>query len=282
MTGLRLWLLVALTMVAFAANSVLTRLGIVNAGAGPLAFAVVRTAAGAVMLGGLVWWQSGLPRLRASASPIKAAGLAVYMIGFSLAYLTLDAGLGALILFGGVQITMFAAALWAREAMTPRRVVGSVVAMGGLVWLLWPSESLSVPLLGAAMMLAAALGWGSLSVIGRGTKDPLGDMAGSFLLALVPVALVGLLLGDGMPAQGVWIAIVSGAVTSGLGYALWYNILPNLDASVAAVAQLTVPPIALAGGMVVLGEAPTISFALASAIILGGVLTAILPARARG
>ncbi|MEM8555128.1 MAG: DMT family transporter [Pseudomonadota bacterium] len=277
MTDTRLWGLVALTMVAFASNSILTRMGIVEAGAGPLAFALVRTLSGAFMLGMLVIVQGGTERLRSGLSWVKPAGLATYMVGFSLAYLSLDAGLGALILFGGVQITMFAAALVAREPMGPRRIGGSLVAMAGLIWLLWPTGDFAVPLVGASLMLAAALGWGSLSVMGRGTKDPLADMAGCFVLATLPVAVFAVVAWDGMTPAGFALAVVSGAVTSGLGYALWYLLLPQLEASAAAVAQLTVPPIALAGGLIVLAEAPTLRFALASAVILGGVLWAILP-----
>jgi drug/metabolite transporter (DMT)-like permease len=203
------------------------------------------------------------------------------MLGFSFAYLTLDAGLGALILFAGVQVTMFAGAALGGEPIPPRRWAGAGVAFAGLAWLLWPQGAGAPDPAGAALMAAAALGWGVYSLAGRGTADPLAATAANFVVAL-PAALVALALaadfGDAT-ATGVGAALVSGAVTSGLGYALWYGVLPRLGASRAAVAQLTVPVIAIAGGVMFLGEAPTLRMLLAGAVVLGGVALSLAPAR---
>jgi drug/metabolite transporter (DMT)-like permease len=271
----------ALTMVAFAANSILTRLALTASDTGPATFSVLRLAAGAGMLCALVLLRrgdtAGGARLRAGLRWRNAGALALYVLGFSFAYVTLDAGLGALILFGVVQITMFAGGLWMREPIPPRRWAGAGLAFAGLAWLMWPAGAYAPPVAGAALMAAAAVGWAVFSLLGKGSDDPLAITAGSFALALIPalavLAVVGL---DGADATGVVLALVSGALTSGLGYALWYRLLPQLASSVAGVLQLTVPVIAMAGGMVFLGEALTARFAIAAALVMGGVALAVI------
>lgn len=280
---MRLFLLTALTMTAFAANSVLNRAAVGGRHIGAVDFALVRLLAGAAMLGALVavrrvrtgraLWPGGRGRV------VGAASLLVYLFGFSLAYGALDAGAGALILFGMVQITMFAGAVLAREPVPGRRWAGAGVAFLGLVYLLAPGSGAAESPLHAALMAAAGVGWGVYSLAARGTRDPTGASAWNFILA-VPVAALMVAV---MPAQadtaapqarGVALALVSGAVTSGLGYALWYRILPALGAARGGVAQLTVPLIAVAGGMAFLGEALTLRFLIASVLILGGVALA--------
>ncbi len=279
----RLVALVALTMVAFAANSVLNRMALAGTATGPAAFAAIRLASGATVLGLLTLRRGGAARLRRALAPRNALALAVYMLGFSFAYVTLDAGIGALLLFGGVQITMFAGSVLAGDRIPPARWLGAGIAFLGLVTLLWPAGVAAPPLTGAALMLAAAVGWGSYSLLGRGSRDPLATTAGAFLLALAP-ALLGLVLAPGrVDGPGAALALVSGAVTSGLGYALWYSLLPRLAPSVAAVVQLTVPVIAALAGALLLGETPGLRFALAAALVLGGVAVALrapsVPAR---
>lgn len=274
-----LFLLTALTMVAFAANSLLTRAAIDGAGLDPLMFAMIRVASGAAMLGLLVLlrgqgWQ---PSRRWIGG---AFWLGLYMVGFSLAYLTMDAGLGALILFGGVQVTMFVAAVIAGDRVTPRRWAGMALALVGLGWLMWPGEAAVVTPREAGLMLAGALGWGIYSLRGRGERDALGATAGNFLVC-VPMVGLGLLLqgGGAVPLQGVLLATLSGAVTSGLGYALWYRILPRLDRVTAAVAQLSAPVIAVIGGAWLLGEQVTLPMAIAGALVLGGIALAVTQRR---
>ncbi len=283
---MRLFFLTAITMTAFAANSVLNRMAVGQVLIDPFDFAVIRLLAGAGMLGALValrrlvnggaLWPGATGRLGGPA------WLLLYLFGFSLAYDALDAGAGALILFAMVQITMFAGALILREPVPGRRWLGSALAFVGLVYLLAPGSGAGESLPHAALMAAAGVGWGLYSLSARGSNDPLGATAWNFVLAL-PVAF---LIVAALPARpdagaatlsGIVLAAVSGAVTSGLGYALWYQILPALGAARGGVAQLTVPVIALAGGMVFLGELLTLRFALAAILVLGGVALAVRP-----
>ena len=272
---MRLFLLTLLVMCAFAANSVLNRLAIVGAGIDPLVFAALRLGSGALALGLMVRQRGQGMVFRGRRRALGALALLIYMIGFSLAYLALEAGAGALILFGGVQVTMFAGALWSNEAVPFRRWAGAVMALCGLVWLLWPGSGVGlIGLWPALSMAAAAVGWGIYSLVGRGERDPLAATAANFILALPGAALLAVLLavpGGGLPVQGVMLAVLSGVVTSGAGYALWYRILPELGAARAAVAQLTVPVIAALAGMGLLAERPGMDFLVAALLVLGGV-----------
>lgn len=271
---MRIFLLTALTMVAFASNSLLNRAGVDWAGMDPVTFAGIRLAAGAVMLGALtaVLGKS----LRQQAGVAGVAALLVYIFGFSLAYIGLDAGLGALILFGMVQITMFAAAILAGEAVPPTRMLGAGIALAGLVMLLIPSETIAVPLLEAGFMAAAGVAWGIYSLAGRGAQDPLAATAANFCWALPVGAIVVLVAAPAGPINldGVALAIAAGAITSGLGYALWYTVLRDLGAVRGATAQLTVPAIAVIGGASLLGEVVTPQMMLAGGVILTGVFLA--------
>ncbi|MEZ5755803.1 MAG: DMT family transporter [Paracoccaceae bacterium] len=271
---MRLFLLTAVVMVAFAANSVLNRMAVGAGAIGAVEFALIRVLAGAGVLLALVAWRG---RSWRGASFAGVAGLTVYLFGFSLAYGQLDAGTGALVLFGVVQVTMFAGALLAGEAVPGRRWAGAGLALAGLAVLVAPAGGSWT---GFAAMAAAGLGWGIYSLAGRGARDALAATAGNFALALIPAAGVALVTGVEFAAvtgRGVMLAVVSGAVTSGLGYALWYGVLPALGAGRAAVAQLTVPLIAAAGGAVLMGEAVGWRFAVAAGLVLGGVAWASLP-----
>lgn len=272
---MQLFLLTLLTMLAFAANSVLNRAAVGPGLIDPVGFAVVRLCAGAAMLGVLLVLRRATGRAAWAGWQGRAAGalsLLVYLFGFSLAYGALDAGTGALILFGMVQITMFAGAVARGEAVPARRWVGAGLAFAGLVYLLAPGSAPSGHPVQAALMAAAGVGWGVYSLSARGARDPLAATGWNFILA-VPVALVlwAVLPQGGWSPAGIALAVVSGAVTSGLGYALWYSVLPVLGAARGAVAQLTVPIFAVAGGMAFLGEALTLRFAIAALLVIGGV-----------
>ncbi|WP_050928259.1 DMT family transporter [Aestuariivita boseongensis] len=274
-----LFLLTALTMVAFAANSVLNRLALVDGSIDPASFGAVRLAAGVAMLW-ILAMAGGNGRIERSGDWRAAAALFVYIFGFSFAYIALDAGLGALILFGMVQITMFAGALWGGERPPVQRWVGAVLAFGGLAWLLWPGAGIAVSILHGAFMVAAGIGWGIYSLIGRGATDPLRATAANFLFAAPFGIALALILFAGAGALSTWgilLAILSGAVTSGLGYALWYRVLPQLAPSVAAVAQLTVPVIAMTGGLIFLAEPITWDVVLPALVVLGGVAASVIP-----
>lgn len=272
---MRALLLTAVVMVAFAGNSVLNRLAVEGGAIGAEPFAVLRLASGALMLAVLAAARGRGPAWAGWAGP---TGLLAYMAGFSLAYRDLDAATGALILFGGVQVVMFAGALIGGERPAANRWAGMGIAFAGLALLLGPGAG--APALGPATLMAvAAVGWGVYSLVGRGASDPLGQTAANFLVA-TPLCLPLLLAGAGpLSAPGVALAVASGAVTSALGYALWYRALPGLDASAAGLAQLTVPLVALAGGAAFVGEWPGWRFAPAAALILGGVAWGLRPAR---
>lgn len=282
MTGARLLLLTALVMTAFAANSVLNRMAVGPGLIDPLVFAALRVLAGAGVLALLATLRGGW-RIAGPGRSAGVFGLSLYLLGFSLAYLALDAGTGALILFGTVQVTMFAGALIGGEAVPPRRWAGAALALAGLALLVAPGVGAAPPAGAALAMVAAGVGWGVYSLAGRGAGDPLGATAANFLLSVPVVAGLALLLSGAAlaaaSAEGVALAILSGAVTSGLGYALWYAVLPSLGAARGAVAQLTVPVIAATGGAALLAEPLGLRFALAAALVLGGVGWASWPRR---
>ena len=277
---MRLILITAAALIAFAGNSILNRAALAGTAITPEAFTAIRLVAGAVMLALLVGLRSGgAARLR-RGSWCAAAALAGYAVGFSFAYVTLDTGIGALALFGGVQVTMFAGVLMRGGTLPPVRWVGAALATGGLAVLMLPGASAPDPL-GLLLMLIAAVSWGVYSILGQGVGDPLATTAGNFLRT-VPLALLLALpmLRTGAPVDGALLAVLSGAVTSGLGYALWYAALRDLDQSFAAVLQLTVPPIALLGGVLLLGEGVGLTYLISVLLISAGVLVA-LPRKSR-
>lgn len=279
---MRIFLLTALTMLAFAANSVLNKLGVTDGGMEPLDFAMLRLWSGALMLLLLVWLRRKPTTSQTSetGSLIGTASLLVYVLGFSLAYATLEAGVGALILFGVVQLTMFMAAALTREHIPALQYVGCGVAFAGLVALLWPVGAEAPDLWGAILMAAAGVGWGVYTLVGRGAASPLLRTERNFRYAALFMGVVA--IGIGLPVGaplGLMCAVASGALTSALGYALWYRVLPQLRTTIAATAQLTVPVIALGGGALFLGEELTLRFALSSLLVLGGVGLALRKAR---
>lgn len=284
---MKLIALSTLVMVAFAANSVLNRAAV---GAGLIAaldFALLRAVAGAAVLVVLIRLRGGWLPLLLPRRVLGGAMLATYLIGFSLAYRAMDAGLGALILFGGVQITMFFGGLIMGERPPARRWWGAALALAGLGWLVWPGAGAMAPLWAVAAMGSAAFGWGIYSLIGRGSADPLGDTGAAFVWATVVVFVAVLVQTQASMAndaawQGMMLAVISGAVTSGLGYALWYRVLPLIGASVAGLIQLSVPVIAGLGGTVLLAETPTRAMLFAGAVVLGGIGWGLWPQRTKG
>ena len=282
---MRLALLTTLAMIAFAANSLLNRAAIAGGEIDSISFVWVRLLAGAAMLSVLSLLLRGRLHLGGEGRWMGVTTLLVYIFGFSAAYDALDAGLGALILFGVVQITMFAGGLLAGEITPPRRWIGAGLAFAGLAWMLWPGAGPRVSVAHGSMMAAAGLGWGLYSLAGQRSEDALQATTANFIIA-APIGLAaglmfGLTTGSSVviSGPGVMLAALSGAVTSGLGYALWYSVLPRLAGSVAAVAQLTVPVIAVLGGVIFLDEAVTLQVALAAGLVLGGVGISVLQPR---
>lgn len=274
--------LTVVAMIAFAGNSLLCRLALGPRTIDAATFASVRVLAGAVTLAAIVLARGQGAALRTPDWRTVAA-LFSYVIFFSFAYLSLSAGTGALILFGAVQLTMFAVALRRGEHFAPFAWAGLIVAILGLVYLVSPGVRAPDPL-GAVLMAIAGISWGIYSLLGRGVADPLAATARNFLYA-VPLALVVSVVTFGgihASAPGVWLAIASGAVTSGLGYAIWYAALPLLNATSAATVQLSVPVIAAIGGVLIIGEPPSLRLALATAAVIGGVVVVLMqrPGRA--
>jgi len=278
MTPTRTLALTALAMTAFAGNSLLCRIALKHTSLDAASFTAIRLLSGALVL----WlvarrWrgaQSG------AGSWPSALALFAYAAGFSFAYVSLPAATGALLLFGAVQATMIGYGLYKGERFRRLQLVGLALAFGGIVGLLLPGLS-APPLAGALLMLGAGVAWGVYSLRGKGAGDPTRVTAGNFLRA-VPLALalsLSMLIlqgGASLDAAGVGYAVASGALTSGLGYALWYAVLPALKATTAATVQLSVPVLAALGGIAFLGEPVTLRLAMASAAILGGIALVVL------
>ena len=270
---MRLFLLTTLTMIAFAGNSVLNRMAVGSDAMAPMDFAMLRLLSGALTLYGLLAVTGKLKWTgwRGKALPVFA--LLAYLIGFSIAYINLDAGVGALILFGVVQITMFAGAWFRKDPLPLRRWVGAGLAFSGLAVMLWPSGNASVMFAPALWMTFAGIGWGLYSLAGSRAPDPTLATGWNFILAIIPglILMGGFLDLTSVTLKGVVLAVTSGAVTSGLGYALWYRVLPTLGPTRAAVAQLTVPVIAALAGIIMLSEPVDLRFMLAAAFVMIGV-----------
>ncbi len=258
-------------MMAFALNSLLCREALTTRAMGAADFTAVRLASGALTLWLLVAITHGKKRI--GGSWISAAALFGYAACFSFAYLELSAGTGALLLFGAVQVSMISWALVRGERLTVLKWAGAIAAFAGLVWFMLPSVQ-SPSLVGAALMVIAGICWGVYSLRGRGATNPTVDTAGNFARA-VPFASVLYVLPVGSAAPPTWfgwiLAIASGALASGLGYALWYSVLPRLAAGTSATVQLSVPIIAAVGGVLFLGEPITGRLMVASTLVLGGI-----------
>lgn len=267
---MRLLALTAFAMLAFAGNSVLTRAALAGGADGAGAFAAVRIACGAVVLV-LLAARTGARWTPALPDAPAVLALFGYVAAFSLAYRDLAAGAGALILFGTVQLTM--AGLAAARGAAPSRweVLGLAIAFAGLAYLLAPGLA-APPLAPSALMALAGACWGVYTLLGRSAGPPLAATARNFVgcapLVLLAPALEGRWALD--PAQW-WLAAASGALTSGLGYAVWYAALPRLSVATAGAAQLSVPALAALGGALVLGEQLSPRLLLASALILAGI-----------
>lgn len=271
----RIMFLTSLAMVAFAGNSLLCRVALKQTSIDAASFTAIRLISGAIMLwlvvrvrpgtrsGGGNWW--------------SAFALFAYAAGFSFAYVSLPAATGALLLFGAVQATMISHGIWTGERFLRLQLVGLMLAFSGLVGLLLPGLS-APPLFGSMLMLAAGVAWGIYSLRGKGRGDPTNVTAGNFLRA-VPFSL-GLSVitfnDTAMDNAGFWYAVASGALASGVGYAIWYTALPALKATSAATVQLSVPAIAALGGIAFLGEPITLRLVLASVAILGGIALVIV------
>jgi drug/metabolite transporter (DMT)-like permease len=268
---LRTAALAAAALVGFAANSILCRMALQPRLADAATFTTIRLVSGALVL--LMLHRATAARAHgATGSWTSAAALFAYAAAFSFAYLRIGAGTGALLLFGAVQATMLVWAWRAGERLGPLEWLGLVTALGGLVVLILPGLAAPDPA-GAALMIAAGMAWGVYSLRGRGASDPLAVTASNFARA-VPLALALSLLAAGrahVTREGALLAAASGAVASGVGYSFWYAALRGLTATRAAIVQLSVPVLAAAGGVLLLGERLSPRLVFAGVAILGGV-----------
>jgi drug/metabolite transporter (DMT)-like permease len=266
-----------LALLAFAMNSVLCRLALGGAAIDAASFSTARLGSGAAMLLLLTAVSKGERTLSLRGNWISATLLFLYAVAFSLAYLSLSAGAGALILFGSVQATMLLTALRAGERPRLLELAGLCIAIAGLVYLVSPGLAAPSPQ-SSALMAVAGISWGFYSLRGRKALDPLADTTGNFVRALPLAIMVSLLMFSQrhISTKGLLLAVLSGAVTSGLGYVVWYIALRGLTATRAATVQLAVPALAALGGVLLLSEVITIRLLAAASMILGGVGLALL------
>ena len=274
MSPSRIAVLTTLAILAISGNSMLCRIALKSTGIDAATFTTVRLLSGAMMLGLLL-------RVRGATAGegnwTSALALFAYAAAFSFAYVNLPLATGALLLFGAVQVTMIGHGIWAGERLRALQMAGLALAAGGLIALLLPGLS-APPLFGSLLMLLSGVAWGIYSLRGRGAGDPTAVTAGNFMRA-APMTVV---LSAFMHAQfvldnaGIWYAMISGALTSALGYIVWYAVLPKLKSSQAATVQLSVPVVVAIGGIVFLGESLSARVVVASVTILGGVALVML------
>lgn len=266
----QIFALTLIAMLAFAGNSLLCRLALSNTGIDPASFTLIRILSGALMLCLIVRVRGGAHH--APGSWLSAFALFAYAAGFSFAYISLPAGTGALLLFGAVQITMIGYGFSRGVRLRKQQIAGFALAFSGLIGLMMPGLS-APPLQGSALMLGAGIAWGVYSLRGSRAGDATRITASNFLRA-VPFAVtltIVMLPAARLDALGVAYAVASGALASGLGYAIWYMALQGLRTTSAAAVQLSVPVIAAIGGMIFLGEPMTTRLLIASTAILGGI-----------
>ena len=271
MSRSKIMLPTALAMLAFAGNSILCRLALKTTAIDPASFTTVRMVSAAAMLALILRWR-GIDS--PSAGNWKsAAALFAYAAGFSLAYVNLTAATGALLLFGAVQVSMISISLWRGEKMSQPQFAGFALALAGLVVLVFPGLA-APPITSSALMIGAGAAWGVYSLRGRGVGDPTAITAGNFIRTVPMTLAFSLIAFSQFSADklGFVYAVLSGAVTSGIGYAIWYHALPKLKFIEAAIVQLSVPIIAAFGGIILLGETLTLRLLLAALAVLGGIL----------
>ena len=263
--------IITLVMTAFAANSIITRLALSSNLIGPSNFALLRAGSAALILVLLVLFiQKKIPKFKIN-SIISSLALVGYLVGFSFAYLTINTGVGALILFGGSMIVMFTGALLLKEDISILRFIGVFLSLIGLYILTDPRFG-DNSLFGIILMFLAAFSWGIYSVLGHEQNNPLSNTAVNFVLALLLIIPIALFIPDqtNTSPYGFLLAIISGSITSGLGYTLWYWVLPKINITSASIAQLSVPLIAALGGYLFISETLNWQFYIASFLILGG------------
>ncbi len=266
-----------LALIAFAANSVLCRMALGGKTIDASSFTIIRLLSGAIVLTLLLNINKNKTQSKTKGNWSSSIMLFLYAITFSFAYITLDTGTGALILFGAVQITMILLSLYSGNKLHFSEWIGVIIAFMGFVYLILPGVN-TPPLIGFLLMTVAGISWGIYTLKGRDSKRPLMDTAYNFIrtIPLIIILLFITVKNANYSSEGIWLAIISGGITSGVGYTIWYFALGGLTATQAAVVQLLVPVIAAFGGVLFISEKITFRLTIASVLILGGILIVVM------
>jgi len=271
---MRLFILTFLALLAFAANSILNRWALLDGATGPMTFAFVRVLSGAIFLWLIVAVNDHKWRPKFKIFP--SISLAIYITCFSIAYLNLGIGIGAVVLFGAVQFTMFGLAALTSEEITLWRILGAIISFSGVCVLFLPTETFEIKINEMLIMILASAGWGVYSFLGKNAKEPLLETTQNLIWAIPFVSIFFFISPDGIGVKGLILAILSGAITSGLGYVVWYSILPFLKTSFAAILQLSVPLMAAIAGVLFFSEEMTVELVFATILVILGTFVSLI------
>lgn len=271
---MRLFILTFLALLAFAANSILNRWALLDGATGPMTFAFVRVLSGAIFLWLIVAVNDHKWRPKFHIFP--SVSLSIYIICFSIAYLNLGIGIGAVVLFGAVQFTMFGLAALTSEEITLWRILGAIISFSGVCVLFLPTETFEIKINEMLIMILAAAGWGVYSFLGKNAKEPLLETTQNLIWAIPFVSIFFFISPDGIGVKGLILAILSGSIASGLGYVVWYSILPFLKTSFAAILQLSVPLMAAIAGVLFFSEEMTVELVFATILVILGTFVSLI------
>jgi drug/metabolite transporter (DMT)-like permease len=266
-------------MLAFSGNAILTRAALYSFNMDPELVLLLRVSSGAITLLLISYLGKYSLKILSRLHFKTAAALSLYLIGFSYAFTNLETGIGVLIQFGVVQLVMFSSSFFTNPKIPKNKSIGAIIAFSGLIYLLWPSENFTLNMTASVLMAIAGMAWGIYSLLGKDAVSAISATTASFVIS-TPICLVLVII---IPSSsdfswsntGALLAISSGSITSGMGYALWYYVLPKIPSTNAAVSQLSVPLIAAAGGMIFMQEIITLKFILSCALVLGGIAITI-------
>jgi len=266
-------------MLAFSGNALLTRAALAIYNMDPELVLLLRVFAGAITLLLICYVRKYSLKIFSNLHLKTAAALSLYLVGFSYAFTGLETGIGVLIQFGVVQLVMFASSFLSNQKVPKNKTIGAIIAFTGLIYLLWPSGDFTLNFESSVLMAIAGMAWGIYSVLGKKAESAIAATTASFLIS-TPICLIFVLLLPNNPDlswsnKGALLAIASGSITSGIGYALWYYVLPKIPSTNAAVSQLSVPLIAAAGGMIFMQELITLKFVISCVLVLGGIALTI-------
>lgn len=269
-----MFLKISLAMIAFAANSVLCRLALADRLIDPISFSLIRVSSGAVVL--LILWLLSTRRVKIEWNIKNSIFLAVYILAFSYAYIKIDAGVGALILFGTVQLSMIFYGIFHGEKLTLKRGLGVGITLVGIIILLLPGAS-TPSLFYSLIMGISGLAWAAYSISGKTMNNPLSSTLANFLLAVPAVLIASSLFQQDtvMTNKGIILAIISGGLTSSGAYVLWYSILKHIDRITASTVQLSVPCLAILGGSLFIGEPVGLRVIFSTVVVLLGIILVI-------